>query len=225
MHYHFELPGFGGTPGKPSKVIRRAKRVIKPGDFVVLWCRVSHRSQARNRNLTNQEVYLRKRMAKLRAIIVDVVRHVGPGWSGFHLKKAVGLAKEHNAKLVTVCTSRFVRHLDWHSQNAPHLQPTVDDIKSLKAWTKGVTIATVLHPNASQSKERSVLTRIGQMTKGKYGGRERKTRPGDKKRRRDEKLSTVLEHHKQGCSSRDIARKVGLPKSTVNDWVRWASQY
>ena len=212
-HYYYS------PPGKASNYIAPVS-VIQPGDKMVIYCRVSEHTQNHNGNLNDQELNLRNELAKLGAIIVGVVRREKSGWDCKWLAEAVEKARAHGAKLVAETTSRFIRNPDYHSKNAPDAQATKEDLQGLAVWTDGVTLVTLLHPDASAGEERSYQTRRGQDAKGKKGGRPRKQLPGRKKERRRELIQQVLTLDRKGWSRRAIASRISVPKSTIQDWIR-----
>jgi DNA invertase Pin-like site-specific DNA recombinase len=93
--------------------------------------------------------------------------------------------------------------------------PSVAEWQDLMEVTQGVTLATVEHPDHN-SHGRHI--KLGQQAKGK-GGRPAKTQPGAKKQRREELMPRVLRMHKQGNSFGEIARKLGIAKSTIARWL------
>lgn len=209
------------TPrGKASDYMTQAARVIAPGDKVILCCRVSKHTQRRRGNLKDQERGLRKEAEALGAEVIDVVHHEGSGWVGGWLLELRPRAIQRGAMLLAETPSRFVRHLDYHSKRRPKAQATEDDLRCLAAWTRGLSLLTVVDPDLSPEEERSFQTKRGQEAKGKKGGRPVKAKPGDKKQRRAELLPRVLELHQHGMSVREIVAETGVAKSTVHEWLR-----
>lgn len=79
---------------------------------------------------------------------------------------------------------------------------------------------TLVDPDASFREERSQQTKRGLEAKSRRSrGRVGASKPGAIKERRLAKLSTVLELHQQGLSSRDIELETGIPKTTINRWL------
>jgi DNA invertase Pin-like site-specific DNA recombinase len=202
-------------PGKASNLIRQAKSEIKPGDKVVLCCRVSHCTQNHNGNLRDQEARLRRCMKKVGAVVMAVCTHVGSGVDKWSVLQAATEAREHGAKLVAESTDRFIRHEDYHSSKNPDAQARETDLEDLGYLTRGVTLSTLLHPDATPARVRSFQRKRGQWAKGHKGGR-----PLAKKKRREKLLPDVLRLHVTGKSCRAIAAMLGLPRSTVHRWSR-----
>jgi len=213
----------GDTPpaGKASDYIGHAERDIKPGDKVVLYCRVSRHTQNRMGNLDDQERNLRREAARLGAIVVeDPILHEGPGWDAGEIMRAAALAREHGAKLLAESTNRYVRSGEYHGDENPDAQASEEELQFLPIWTGGTVPLTVLDPDASAGEERAYETKRGQREKGRRGGRPRTNPPGYKTERRREMLPKVLELREKGESVREIAAYMGIAKSTIYDWIQ-----
>jgi len=201
-----------------SLYIECAKVRIKPGDLVVLCCRVSGRSQHQKRNLDDQETNLRARMKVLGASVVGVQKHVGSGWDPSWLLPAKAKAIAHGASiLVAETTCRLARHPGYHSNYNPDAQARDSDLYDLALWTDGMILCTHLDPDASPMRVRSYQRKRGQWAKGQKGGRP--TKPGCKKRLRERLWFQVKERKASGNSVRQIAKEFGLQPSTVQDWL------
>jgi DNA invertase Pin-like site-specific DNA recombinase len=205
-------------PGKASRLISSIE-TIRPGDKVVLCCRVSGREQNRKRNLKDQETNLRRVVEECEATVVDVATHVGPGWDTDWLLRAAEAARRYGAKLLAESTSRLIRHPCYNSKSWPTAQARDSDLYDLRWATEGVTVVTVVSPDATPSEERSHYTKRGQQEKSRKGGRPTKTKPGDKKRRRLELLPLVLRLRERGATLGDIVARTKLPKSTIARWI------
>jgi hypothetical protein len=237
-------PSFGRRflPGKASKYIRHAEDAIRPGDLVVICCRVSWHTQNRNGNLRDQEANLREKLRLLVATVIAVFYYVG---SGFHLdwlvtaprtrpcttslgvfsptgarESAVDFAKKHGAKINAESTDRIVRHPDYDSKSYPDAQARESELVELRWLKNGVPFTTDLHPDASPEEVRSYQRKRGQWAKRRKGGRPRKAKPGYKKERRLRIQPEVYRLSLDGVPIREIARIVNLPESTVRAWVR-----
>ena len=164
------------TPGRASEYIEHATEEIKPGNRVVLCCRVSGHVQEKNKNLADQEKHLRERAKRLGAEVAEVVSYQGPGADPYPywLVRARLLAERHGAKLLAETTDRLVRHPLYHSANHPDLQAREADLREMQRLTKGIIIATDLNPDASPEEVRSYQRKRGQEMKGNCGGRPRK---------------------------------------------------
>ncbi len=216
-------------PGRASRYIGRGDREIRLGTPVIPCCRVSKRPQRYRGNLDDQEQGLREFVADFGGVVVGVVRHVGSGWDGPWLIKAVARARMCGAVLLAESTDRFIRPLDYHSKRNPDAQATEEDLRCLRCWTKGVRLLTVLDPDASPREVRSWQRKRGQSAKGRKGGRPRSQPPpeqtpakypGYKKDRREAKLPAVLQRRARGESLRQIAEAEEVPVATVEEWIQ-----
>lgn len=211
-------------PGKASKYISPIE-AIQPGDRVVLWLRVS--TQWQEANLDDQEANLRRVVEERGATVVAVVRYVGSSCGGERAREdlldrladAAELARQHGAKLLAESTNRFVRPT-WYDSKLPKAQATELDLRDLQWATKDVVLVTHLHPDATPKQERAYHTARGQREKDRKGGRPPSPpKAGYKKLRRDELLPYVVGWHEDGLTLGQIAKKAGLPRSTVQDWI------
>jgi hypothetical protein len=121
--------------------------------------------------------------------------------------------------LLATETDRFIRHPNYHSKLRPLLQARDVDLQNLKGETTGVTLLTLLHPDATPHDARSAQIKRGQQEKGCKGGRPPKRELGYKKQRRRKQLLRVLQLHDAGESHRKIAIVTGVPSSTVWRWI------
>jgi len=92
-----------------------------PDMVVILYLRVSARSQDHNKNLKNQERVLRRRFKKLGIPVVGCFSEVISGWSTDHiygcLWQAVREARKHeNAVIVATSADRFLRNRNFHTK-------------------------------------------------------------------------------------------------------------
>ena len=208
------------TPGDASAYITHDG--IQKGDRVVLFCRVSTRQQNHSGNLEGQEHYLTDQMHARGAIVVCVEKYVGSGLDPLHLIQAAKIARQCSAKIVALTTDRFIRHEFFKATRAKNRQLRVNQygLELLQDIATGVELVTLEDPNASLSKCAGLLKRVGQIAKGRKGGRPKKKIPGDKKKRRQHYLPRVYQLCTEGHSNREIARRLNLPESTVRYWVR-----
>lgn len=211
-------------PGNAAALIGHAAERLQPGDKVILVCRVSSCEQNHTGNLDDQVANLGRRAAALGVVVVDVVRFVGSGYDPWWLASAVDDAKREGAVFFAETTDRFVRSILYHSKNEPlkgfaDAQARQPDLDGLAYWAAGVELVTDLPPNASPKEVRSYQRKRGQAAKGCKGGRPRKTKPGDKKRRREALKPRALKWRSQGLSIRDIAEYLGVPPSTLQGWL------
>lgn len=204
--------------GKASLYIRPFK--VRPGDRFVLCCRVSTRRQDHQGNPRDQERNLRREVEPRLGAVIEVITHVGSGWDPQWLTNATAVAVQHGATLLAESTDRFLRSPRYHSSKRPDELPTEEDFERLLFWADDAPLMTFLHPDTSPDVVRSYQAQRGQLAKGRRGGQPDHKHPGSKKQRRLEKLSRVLWCHKRGASLGDIAAVHGLPRPTVQTWVR-----
>jgi hypothetical protein len=196
---------------------------IRPGDRVVLCCRVSTRQQDHTGNLTAHERHLRAEIAARRANVVGVVRHVGSGFDPLWVGRAAYIAKRHNAKIVAIATDRLIRHPDYKSTGTRYernARACTEDLEDLNRYADGVELVTLTDPDATLADCMAVHKKIGQHAKGRKGGRPGKNPPGYKKERRLRNQSQVFWMRAVGYPVRQIARILDQPESTVRRWVR-----
>ncbi len=130
------------------------------------------------------------------------------------LEKAYNRAKENNAIIVAIDLDRFLRHSKFHRVRNPNVKPSVQKfIEFLKNYPN--VIFAVVIPVEKIKEER---TKRGQKTTGNKGGGDKMR--GYKKRRRENKLNSVLKLHQKGHSYQDIAIITKIPKATVGRWIK-----
>jgi len=226
--------------GIASNFIGHAVTDIRPGDKVVLWCRVSMHTQARRGNLAKQEAYLRRELEKLGAVVIAVYYCVGSGWDPSWLATypnrklntnepgvmsqtgaaAVVFAKQHGARIVATTVDRLARSPHYHSVKHKDYQVTEAGLTDLAWWAEGVPLVTLLDPDALPHEVRAFQGIVGQLgDKRCKGGRPRINRPGYKKQVRLEKLPRVLRLHQSNWSLRNITTITDVPLETVRRWV------
>lgn len=149
-----------GQRGNASQYISPVDSLTGPLS-AVLWCRVSGREQQRTSKLDRQVENLIAEAERRGITVVDVIRHVGSGTDPTWLVRASILAKEHGAIILAECTDRFVRHPGFMDTNQD-AQARDFDLEDLARAADGVTLATILHPDAPASEVRSYQrTRLG----------------------------------------------------------------
>lgn len=138
------------------------------------------------------------------------------------LLRAIEMARkmqvEHPNAVVPVVTdtrNRFVRGRHYNGQ-ANTDPPSHAQLKRLARIARGVVLATVLPPDASFKDVRQ-FEMMGEAMKRL---RKRKPNPGCKKERRERLMPEARRLHKGGASLRQISKLIGVPTSTVGDWVR-----
>ncbi len=157
--------------GTASDFISHALTSIKPGDQVIIWCRVSRCAQKCNGNLTDQEKNLRQKAEKFGAIVVETATYIGSGTDPYWLALPAEKAKKLGAKLFAESTDRFIRHAGYHSNENPDAQARDCELQDLSRWTQGVVLVTDCHPDATPRNVRSYQRKRGQYAKGRKGGR------------------------------------------------------
>jgi DNA invertase Pin-like site-specific DNA recombinase len=192
---------------------------VQRGDDVILCMRVSGRAQKGSGNLDDQERHLRRVVAERGANVVGVVRKTGSGSDTSWLHSTIMMAKESGAKLLAESVSRFIRSEQYHSVKAPDARPSKAQMDSLLAMADGVVLVTVLNPSATPAEERGFQTTRGQVAKNGRGGRPAKNSPGYKIRRRLRLQPLVQKLRKEGASWSEIARRTGLPQTTIRGWA------
>ena len=214
-------------PAKASNYLYRLKRyhLKYPDMVVILYLRVSARSQDHNGNLLNQEMVLRRKLKKLGILVVDCFREVCSGWVTDHHRGVLRLAVRKalqfkNAVILAVSADRFLRNKDFHTKNNRDVLPTIAEFEKLNKLTNGVPLVTYLHPNMPWKKVRGFQSKWGQRAKGNKGGRPRKRIPGYKKQRRVQRRDEVLWLHEQGKNLSEIAAKTGIARSTIKGWIQ-----
>jgi hypothetical protein len=85
--------------------------------------------------------------------------------------RAAARAKDEGAVLLAESTCRFLRAANYNHKTNRNAKPTTQDFRDLLRLTGNVTLATRLHPDASQHKVRSRQTKRGHKTQGQKGGR------------------------------------------------------
>jgi len=170
---------------------------------VILYCRVSSQPQRHNGNLQDD---INKALTDLRRLHCTVLKVVsGVETSQIFaprglLQQAIDLArKQHDTILVSPWRDRIIRHRgeDYEAQ------PTVAEYNELIRLAAGVTIATIEHPDSTET--RSKQTKRGLEAKGR---RPHKPRPGEFKCRRLAWLPLVAVMATQGMSMRAIAAQL-----------------
>lgn len=193
---------------------------LRPGDIVALWCRVSTPWQQRRGHLADQEATLRRAVAAAGAHVAVVVPWEGSGADSTSLAYAAAEAQRHGATvLLAESTDRFVRSARY-SACCQNWLPLDGDFEYLRYMTDGFPLMTLIDPDATPGQMRAYQTRRGQTETGRKGGRPAVVRPGDKRRRRENELPKVLEKVTDGGSLRQISREIGIPISTLQEWLQ-----
>jgi hypothetical protein len=196
-----------------------------PDMIVILYLRVSARSQDHNGNLQNQYRVLRKKLRRRGIPFITCFREVGSGWVVDHtrgeLRRAVRRARQYdNAVILAASSDRFLRNKFYNSQNNPEVLPTQAEFEKLRKLTKGVPLVSLLHPDKSWKKVRGYYSKWGQKVKGNKGGRPAEKRTGWTIDRREKFLPRVRRMLKKGKNITEISRKLSIARSTLDDWVK-----
>ncbi len=215
--------------GTASEYIHHlATYLNKHPDFaVVLYLRVSGRSQNCRKNLDTYERILRKVCELLDIQIAAVYREVVSGWvlneDRSSLIDAVESAQKHEAEtgvhtvVLAPCTDRFIRNQVYNCKTAPDLTPTDFEFRQLKKLTSGVPLVTYLDPDMPLREVTSHRTRWGQEFKGRKGGGDRK--PGWRNRRKEKLQPLAHALYSKLQSYRQVAERLGVCQRTAWNWV------
>jgi hypothetical protein len=205
-------------PGKASRYISQVGTV--PIRRVYIVCRVSKPHQ--RANLADQKAHLRSEAARLGLTVVGEVCVVANAGDPLWLATAAYKAKKLRAALLAETTCRFVRSPHFSAKLTAKRQelPSDGDYWYLHYMTGGVSVLTVADPDAPPTANRSLHRIRGQQQKGNVGGRPEAKKPGFKRQRYIEKAPQARQMRAAGQSLASIARALGVPKSTVQDWVR-----
>ncbi len=188
---------------------------IKPGDLVVLACRVSYCVQDHAGNLRRQVAHLKKLVKARGGKIIAIFKFVGSGQDPYWLGNAADEALENGAKIVVECVNRAIRHPAYHSETNFTAQARTSDLEDMKWWAKGVEMVSILDPDATPQEERSFQTSRGQSESGNKGGRPRKR---TRRRWPDATKRLAIDLHLQEMSYRKIEAETGVPVSTMQRW-------
>lgn len=198
----------------------RAGGSLRP---VVLYCRVSSLKQFDDGTLDDQKQSTKRILEADGAVIlatfgsIETASYTDENMRG-RLAAAIAMAKKENAIVVVESTSRLIRSSEYDHRRNQKAQPTVWGFTQLMKLADGVSIASICPPDEMPGAERSMQIKRGQAAKGKKGGRPAK--PESKKETRLRRLDAALKLRDKGKSYRDIGTELGVPHSTVQDWVR-----
>jgi hypothetical protein len=151
--------------------------------------------------------------------IVAEFRGLASGWrvARGRLSDAADYDRTSGTVVVAESTDRFIRSERFHTKKNPSAQPTTAEFEALKRVTKGVTLATIHHPDADWKEVRSGQAKRGQSTKGRKGGGDRK--PGWRKRRKERLQPKARRLRRKGKSYRKIGKRLGVSVRTAWEWV------
>lgn len=134
---------------------------IPSGAHCVICCRVSGGEKKRKRSLRYSEKHLREAVSRHGSQTVGVVSYIGSGFEPYWLVRAARLAREHGAILLAETPNRFIRHRGYHSVRWFDAQARECELEELACVTEGVTLATLMQPDATAGEERSYATKRG----------------------------------------------------------------
>ncbi|MCC6127293.1 MAG: recombinase family protein [Pirellulales bacterium] len=214
--------GYKSPEGKASDYIRHFVEIAYSGIKVILYPRVSGRTQNRRGNLKAQEFWSRNSLKSYKVEIIDAFCETASGWANdrTRLIAAAELAKREEAVLVAVSTDRFIRSKAFTTDTNPDVLPTVEEYEALIEDTQGVLLATLLPPDTPWRKVHPIQIKMGQKFKGRKGGRPLKKPPGHKKQKRLANGSKVLWMDFCSMSERQIEKNTGIPRRTIRRWIK-----
>lgn len=201
------------APAKASDYVMTFEELKQSGCSVVIYPRVSSRTQKRKRKLKSQEDSLRLQLRRAGIHVLAAFRECGSGWDDDLERRAAAAeyAARYGAILVVDSVDRLLRsRLFRHNDKEPKL-PTDYEFQALFERLGNVRIASIVHPNTPWKEVRKHQIHRG------YGVH---CEPGEKKARREKLKATVLwMHHKWKHSLGEIAADTGVAKSTIEDWI------
>jgi len=217
------------TKSEASTLIRHLDDLDAKSLLTIVYMRVSTKEQRRRCNLKNRlralQRDLRQRGINWHGSFTEV--HSGStlrGRPGLHhaLKAARQIQAENPGAHVAVVTdarNRFIRGRHYNGRASTD-EPSPGQWARLRRMAHGVTLATMLPPNATFSKVREHEVHIATRA-GKRVGRPPKPPVVHKKGRREELLTEIRGIHDLGETSlRQLARRYDVPKSTICRWLK-----
>jgi DNA invertase Pin-like site-specific DNA recombinase len=223
-------------PGIASAYLRYFADLVAKGvvEDVVLYCRVSGRTQRRKANAADQEAGLRRALAALDLPVLNCC--IDNGVSGWRFDEQQGLsaaieaARSSGPRTIVLAesTGRYRRHKDYDGTKTE--VPTVADFEDLMRRANGVLLATLLQPDAPFEEVRQFETVRGQREKQNQGGRPRNPPPAPPPEPKPQPEANYHEFYaidkltwalRLGMTSKkEIARFYDRPRSTVRGWVK-----
>ena len=212
------------------KLLARARRDGIRTIKVVLHGRVSTGKQGRNGNLDHQLPFVRRRVKSIGrryGVTIEIIAKFGEedvsAWKftktvRAKLVQAARLARDNDAILVSLNTSRFVRNKRFWRNGTP---PTVDDFQQLMGLVGKARLATIVRPDTLEDKPADTVRGLAAAkARGVRLGRPPKKKAGDTKRRRmQNKLPLIrLVKRDQDISNYQIGRQLNLPEKTARVW-------
>ena len=195
----------------------------------ILYDRVSSNTQSMTANAESRKPFLQNECKNGGAKVVEYVCETASGYSHSLPEReviftAVVLARENKAVLVVPCIDRLVR-----AESGGKFDPlTEKDIQRVMEVTGSVSIVSIIPPGTPMKQCRSLLTKWGQAGKNKPGGRPRKKRPFEMKKRRQQFSPIVAKLRKRGLTYEAIRKRIWrkykteISRSTVRRWcLEW----
>lgn len=199
---------------------------IKPGDTVVIVCRVSGRRQ--KSHLKHQREAIIKSISGRGVIILETVNRIGPGQDISWLSEVIDKIKSKNHEgrvwILAECPDRLVRSLDYDNIFNPEGTITEEDLNRLMEATKGVSLA-VLCLEVSPDMQRSTQTKRGLSNSKIKSGRSKMKTPGFKKLQKTKFLNRAVELNLSGYSFRGIADIISkesgnkISHVSIRNWI------
>lgn len=136
---------------------------IPSGTPCIICCRVSGGEKKRKQSLRDSEAHLRDVVRLHGSATIEAVSLIGSGEDPYWLMRPAAAALERGAILLAETPNRFIRHPGYHSIRWFNAQARECDLEELAWVTQGVTLATLVPPDASASEERSYATKRGKL--------------------------------------------------------------
>ena len=192
---------------------------------VILYCRASTQKQRQRGSIKDQKKVLRLIAEKCGLEVVGDFSEVKSGKTAYRdsssqLHRAIEKCAETDAFLLAESTCRLIRAQDFHHSNNINAVPSKAEFEELATKANGVKLATLFDPDASFEEIRSNQTKRSHRCGKNKGGRPKKTRSGDKTRRRVEKRPDAICLSELGASVREIGNYLNVPSATVQDWLK-----
>ena len=197
--------------GSPYTYLKKDLNVQPP---IVLWCRVSAREQNRRGNLKQQVKEMNAWAQRKGFAVVSVLSEVRDGRdlnAGTEWDVAVADAIDARCPIVARSIDRFLRPQDFHTKHNPDAAYGQLDVAQLA--NGGPTLMTRIDPRYDWKMVRSIVTKLGQRAKGKFGGRPRATRSHQHLDNCTRQL--IVRLRRSGRSYGAIAKIIRRPRSTV----------
>lgn len=220
-----------------AAVVSLEEAVSRCGRNVVLFARVSSKKQ-RRKTLDNQKAALEAAAHEAGLRIVGRVAEVGTAsridgrvcvarnvshTNRPRLRRAIALARQRGAFLLCHNSTRLMRHPAFGPTINSELQPYGEHWVLLAEVSDGVTLATIVDPEATNAEIQAAESVRGQSTTNRRGGRPPKPVRRPCKEIRDQHLERALYlATRKGLSSSQIAAVVPVPQPTVKRWIRKA---